>query len=213
MGLSLDRFFLVRGWLLGANMVAFGFCFGVLSNYLAIYGKEQLGITGGTGTYFMLCSVGLMLSRLQGSRGLRRGLLTHNAGGGMIISLVGYTLFILMPTLHSLSIINYPLSISLGYYGSALLIGLGNGHLWPAFQNMTICVAQNNQRGTANSTILVSWDIGIGLGILLGGIIAEHLGYSASFWTVAVVNAFGVALFFLSTRSFFLRRNLNPTVR
>ena len=105
-GLSLDRFFLVRGWLLGANMVAFGFCFGVLSNYLAIYGKEQLGITGGTGTYFMLCSVGLMLSRLQGSRGLRRGLLTHNAGGGMIISLVGYTLFILMPTLHSLSIIN-----------------------------------------------------------------------------------------------------------
>ena len=35
-GLSLDRFFLVRGWLLGVNMVAFGFCFGVLSNYLAI---------------------------------------------------------------------------------------------------------------------------------------------------------------------------------
>ena len=37
--LSLDRFFLVRGWLLGLNMVAFGFSFGVLSNYLAIYGK------------------------------------------------------------------------------------------------------------------------------------------------------------------------------
>jgi predicted MFS family arabinose efflux permease len=88
-----------------------------------------------------------------------------------------------------------------GYYGSALLIGLGNGHMWPAFQNMTICVAQNNQRGTANSTILVSWDIGMGLGILLGGIIAEHLGYGTSFWTVAVVNALGVALFFLATRS------------
>ena len=34
--LSLDRFFLKRGWLLGINMVFFGFCFGVLSNYLAI---------------------------------------------------------------------------------------------------------------------------------------------------------------------------------
>ena len=56
---SWDRFFLVRGWLLGLNMVAFGFSFGVLSNYLAIYGKEVMGITGGTGTYFMLCSVGL----------------------------------------------------------------------------------------------------------------------------------------------------------
>ena len=219
--LSMDRFFLLRGWLLGVNMVAFGFCFGVLSNYLAIYGKEQLGITGGTGTYFMLCSVGLILSRLQGGRTLRKGLLTHNAGSGMCISLVGYTLFILMPTLHSsfstlhssFLTLNSSLFIYLGYYGSALLIGLGNGHMWPAFQNMTINVAHNNQRGTANSTILISWDVGMGLGILLGGIIAEHLGYSAAFWTVALVNAVGVALYFLATKSFFLRRNLNDSVR
>ena len=211
--LSLDRFFLTRGWLLGLNMVAFGFSFGVLSNYLAIYGKEVMGITGGTGTYFLLCSIGLILSRLQGSKALRAGRVTHNAAEGMVISLVGYTLFILMPTLaQQLSIINYSLSIFLGYYASALLIGLGNGHMWPAFQNMTICVAPNNQRGTANSTILISWDIGMGLGILLGGIIAEHLGYNAAFWSVAFVNALGVALFFLATKSFFLRRNLNADV-
>ena len=207
--LSLDRFFLLRGWLLGVNMVAFGFCFGVLSNYLAIYGKEQLGITGGTGTYFMLCSIGLILSRLQGSKALRQGRVTHNAGTGIVTSLAGYTLFIAMPTLlpasHS--------AIMAGYYASALLIGLGNGHLWPAFQNMTINVASNSQRGTANSTILVSWDIGIGLGILAGGIVAEHLGYAASFWTVALVNLLGTLLYFLRTRHFFLQRNLNATVR
>ena len=210
--LSMDRFFLVRGWLLGLNMVAFGFSFGVLSNYLAIYGKEVMGITGGTGTYFMLCSVGLILSRLQGGKALREGRLTFNAGSGMVISLVGYTLFILMPTLAQLSIVNYQLSIALGYYGSALLIGLGNGHMWPAFQNMTINVARNNQRGTANSTILISWDIGMGLGILVGGVISELLGYGAAFWTVVLVNASGVACFFLATRAFFLQRNLNPTV-
>ena len=210
--LSMDRFFLVRGWLLGLNMVAFGFSFGVLSNYLAIYGKEVMGITGGTGTYFMLCSVGLILSRLQGGKALREGRLTFNAGSGMVISLVGYTLFILMPTLAQLSIVNYQLSIALGYYGSALLIGLGNGHMWPAFQNMTINVARNNQRGTANSTILISWDIGMGLGILVGGVISELLGYGAAFWTVVLVNASGVACFFLATRTFFLQRNLNPTV-
>ena len=206
---SLDRFFLVRGWLLGLNMVAFGFSFGVLSNYLAIYGKEVMGITGGTGTYFMLCSVGLILSRLQGGKALRNGRVTHNAGSGMVISLVGYTLFILMPTLFPAS----PTAIMSGYYGSALLIGLGNGHMWPAFQNMTINVAANNQRGTANSTILISWDIGMGLGILVGGVVSELLGYGAAFWTVVVVNATGVATFFLATKTFFLRRNLNPTVR
>ena len=210
--MSLDRFFLLRGWLLGINMVAFGFSFGVLSNYLAIYGKEVMGITGGTGTYFMLCSVGLILSRLQGGKTLRQGLLTHNAGTGMVISLVGYTLFIILPTLHQWSLVSYQWSLILGYYGSALLIGLGNGHMWPAFQNMTICVANNSQRGTANSTILVSWDLGMGLGILLGGVISELLGYSAAFWTVVVVNSAGVFLFFIATKSFFLKRNQNASV-
>ena len=198
--LSLDRFFLIRGWLLGINMVAFGFCFGVLSNYLAIYGKEVMGITSGTGTYFMLCSVGLILSRLQGGKTLRQGRVTHNAATGMVISLVGYTLFILMPNM-------------VGYYVSALLIGFGNGHMWPAFQNMTISVAPNSLRGTANSTILVSWDIGMGLGILVGGVISEFAGYAAAFWTVAVINAVGVTLFFTATRQFFLQRNLNSNVR
>ena len=193
---SLDRFFLLRGWLLGINMVFFGFCFGVLSNYLAIYGHDVLGRSGGTGTYFMLCSIGLILSRLQGGKALRQGKLVQNAGNGMLISLVGYTLFIALPG-------------DVGYYGSALLIGLGNGHMWPAFQNMMISMAHHNERGTANSTILVSWDVGMGLGIMLGGIVAELVSYDAAFWTVSVVNGVGVLLFFLRTRSFFLIRKID----
>lgn len=208
--LSLDRFFLLRGWLLGVNMVFFGFCFGVLSNYLAIYGKEELGITGGTGTYFMLCALGLMLSRLHGGRSLRKGMVTHNANSGVVISLVGYILFAILPLFAGslLSAVLLPV-----FYLSAVLIGLGNGHMWPSFQNMTICVAKNSQRGTANSTILVSWDVGMGLGILLGGVIAEHLGYSFTFVVVALANAAGVATYFLYARSFFLKRNLMEGVR
>ena len=193
--ISWDRFFLLKGWMLGANMIFFGLCFGILSNYLAIYSKEVMGITGGTGSYFMLLSIGLILSRLQGSKGLRQGRLTHNASEGVIISLIGYTLFIALPNFY-------------GYYLSALLIGLGNGHMWPAFQNMIISVANHNERGTANSTILISWDIGMGLGILVGGIVAEHFGYSAAFWFMAVINLVGVVMYFLSTKDFFLKRRL-----
>ena len=211
MPLRLDRFFLKSGWLIGVNMVFFGFCFGVLSNYLAIYGKQVLGMTGGTGAWFMLCSIGLILSRLQGGKALREGKLTQNAAEGMVISLVGYTLFILMPTIGGSKFFTFHFSLftSIGYYGSALLIGLGNGHLWPAFQNMMISVAHHNERGTANSTILVSWDCGMGLGILVGGIIAELLGYSAAFWTVAIINLAGVTLYFVRTRQFFIVRRLS----
>ena len=207
--LRLDRFFLKSGWLIGINMVFFGFSFGVLSNDLAIYGKQVLGMTGGTGAWFMLCSIGLILSRLQGGKALREGKLTQNASEGMVISLVGYTLFILMPTLSSLFPLPSYILHLIGYYGSALLIGLGNGHLWPAFQNMMISVAHHNERGTANSTILVSWDCGMGLGILVGGVIAELLGYSAAFWTVAIINLAGVTLYFVRTRQFFIVRRLS----
>ena len=193
--LSLDRFFLTRAWLLAINIAMFGFCWGVLSNYLAIYSKEVLSITGGTGTYFALLSMGLFSSRLQGRKALSQGKLTQNAAEGMLISLVGFTLFVAIP---------HPVA----YYLSAILIGLGNGHLYPAFLNMFVHVARHDQRGTANSSILTGWDLGFGVGCLLGGIVAEHFGYTATFWMVAAENAVSVILFFLASRQFFERRKI-----
>ena len=193
--LSLDRFFLTKGWLLAVNMVFFGFCFGVLQNYLAIYSKEVMGGTGGTGTFFMLLSIGLMVSRLLGAKTLREGRLTRSAAEGVLLSTVGYTLFVVC---HN----------NVGYYLSPLLIGLGNGHVWPAFMNMTINVAHNNQRGTANSTLLVSWDVGMGLGVLLGGFLTEYAGYVFAFRTVAAAQVAGTLLFLFFTRNFFLKRKL-----
>ena len=198
--ISLDRFFLTRAWMLAVNIALFGFCFGVLSNYIAIYSKEQLGITGGTGTYFMLLSMGLFMSRLQGAKALRQGYITRNAAHGMVLSAIGYTLFVAVPN-------------PIGYYGSAILIGLGNGHMYPGFLNMFVNVAHHNERGTANSSILTSWDLGFGIGILLGGLVAEAVSYTASFWLVAVVNIAGVILYFTAARRFFLARNLNGQVR
>ena len=193
--LSLDRFILLKGWRQGAAMICYAFSYGVLVTYVAIYGKEELGITGGTGLFFLLLSVGLILSRLVGSRTLRQGKVTENASIGTAIALVGYILFAAM---HN----------QWGYYGAALIIGLGNGHMFPAFQTMFINLASNTQRGTANSTLLVSWDIGMGLGILVGGIVAEHVGYHAAFWTACSVNLLGIAIFQLLSRKHFLRNKL-----
>ena len=193
--LSLDRFILLKGWRQGAAMICYAFSYGVLVTYVAIYGKEELGITGGTGLFFLLLSVGLILSRLVGSRTLRQGKVTENASIGTAIALVGYILFAAM---HN----------QWGYYGAALIIGLGNGHMFPAFQTMFINLASNAQRGTANSTLLVSWDIGMGLGILVGGIVAEHVGYHAAFWTACGVNLLGIAIFQLLSRKHFLQNKL-----
>lgn len=193
--ISLDRFFLVRAWREAVAMICFAFGYGVISTYIAIYGKERLGITGGTGVFFLLLSVGLILSRLIGSRTLRKGMLIWNASLGLLISLCGYFLFA--------GVHNY-----FGYYGAALIIGLGNGHMFPAFQTMFINLAPHTQRGTANSSLLISWDVGVGLGIMIGGMLVEYFGYFSAFWAAGFVNAAGVLFFFTNIRKTYQRDKL-----
>ena len=192
---SLDRFFLTRAWLLSVNIMFFAFSWGLMSCYIALYSQKVLAMTSGTGTFFMLISIGLIASRLQGAKALREGKLTRNAAEGMCISLVGYYLFIAFPSQFT-------------YYAAALLVGLGNGHLYPAFLNMFVATARHDQRGTANSSILVSWGVGMGIGILSGGMISGGLGYSFAFWVNFAVNAVGVVLYFAATRRFFLLRRI-----
>ncbi len=193
--LSLDRFVLTEGWREGAAVVCYAFSYGVLTTYIAIYGSEELGITSGTGLFFMLLAGGLVLSRLVGGQGLRDGKITRNAARGVVVALVGYLLLAAVHTHWS-------------YYAAALVIGLGNGHMFPAFQTMFVNLAPNSRRGTANSTMLVSWDIGMGLGILVGGIVAEHADFHATFWTAWGVNLLGVAVFYLFVRRHFLEKRL-----
>lgn len=193
--MSLDRFFLLKGWREGVTTACFSFSYGVLSTYLAIYGEKELGITSGTGTFFMLMAIGLIASRLLGGRSLRQGRITHNAGEGMVMSLVGYALF---------ALVQEPWA----YYSAALIIGLGNGHLCPAYQTMFINLAPNSQRGTANSSYLTSWDVGVGLGVLVGGWAAEFLGYRGAFEIAAAVNAVGVIGFFFFVRGNYLANRL-----
>lgn len=191
--MSLDRFFLTRAWLMAINILFFGLCWGVMSNYVALYGQQKLGITDGTGLFFILLAAGLVISRLCGVKALRAGRLTEIAISGALLGVAGYTLFALSPGKWS-------------YYLSALAIGLGNGRMYPAFLNMFISVARHDQRGTANSSILTSWDCGMGLGILLGGVLIEYAGFTAAFLVTAASQAAGTLLLIFVTRRFYLSR-------
>ncbi len=194
--ISLDRFFLVPAWLLAVNICCFALCWGIMSNYVAIYSVEVLHMTEGTGLFFMILSLGLFASRIQGSKALAKGKIVQNCIIGILLSLVGFTMFAAVP--HEWA-----------YYISAALIGLGNGHMYPAFLNMFIKLARVDQRGTANSSILTSWDVGMGLGIIIGGFLLEYISYSAAFWGAAVMQGVGTILFLLATRYFFERRRLD----
>ena len=193
--ISFDRFFLVKGWSEGVVIMSVGFSYGVLVTYLAIYGKEELGMTAGTGAWFAVLCTGLILSRLIGARSLRKGRVVQNVNRGILISVFGYLLFALMKN-------------PVGFYGAAIIIGLGNGHIFPGMQTMFVNLAPNNQRGTANSTLLTCWDVGMGIGVVFGGIAIHHSGYSAAFWFAFIVNLLGVIFYFLYVKNHFIRHRL-----
>ena len=194
--LSLDRFLLLKGWALFLVMFTMAFCYSILSTYVAIYGRERLGITTGTGLFFALFAIGLIVARLIGGPNLRKGKMVWNASFGMLVSICGFTLF---AGVHQ----------EWAYYLAPFIIGLGNGHLWPAFQNMFLNLAPNNQRGTANSTLLTSWDLGMGVGMLVGGSIAEHFGYFSAFWTGVSLFLCGIIFFFAFAKNHYLKYKLN----
>ena len=74
---------------------------------------------------------------------------------------------------------------------------------------MCVNLARHDQRGTANSTYLSGWDIGIGSGILVGGAMANYFGmHQQVFVTCAIALALGDIMFLAYTARHYLKNKL-----
>ena len=67
------------------------------------------------------------------------------------------------------------------FFVCALMIGIGYGVGVPAFQCLFVNVAPHNMRGTATSTYLTSFDLGVGIGMLSAGFIASCAGLAVAY--------------------------------
>ncbi|MGM9788298.1 MAG: MFS transporter [Candidatus Cryptobacteroides sp.] len=188
--ISLDRFFLLNGFRQALNVLCFAFSYGVISTYVAIYGKEELGVVTGTGYWFLFFAIGLMISRITGAKNLKNNKISLNTAEGILVSVLGYFIF---------AVFKSPWA----FYLTPFIIGLGNGHMYPGFQSMFVNLAHNSQRGTANSSMLTSWEAGVGLGVLLGGVFSEHWGYHCAFYLALAVNVLGILFYFFISKPHF----------
>ncbi len=193
--LSLDRFLLLKGIPGAVTTVFLSFAYGVLSTYVAVYGVEEVGLTSGTGMFFVCLSGGLVVSRLISGKLINRGYLTEVSKAGIALLIVSFLCFVFL---------KHPLT----FYGCGVAIGVGYGLLCPTLQTMFINLAHHNQRGTANATYLTSWDFGVGSGVLLGGIIAQHTSYSSAFLLGTFLLCIGLTLFLLWAGPYFDRNKL-----
>lgn len=193
--LSLDRFLLIKGIPGALTLLLFSFGYGILSTYVAMYAQDEIGLTAGASLFFVCLAVGLILSRFTAGKFLNKGYITRLILIGILLLIMGFACFIWLQN-------------KLFFYIAAVLIGLAYGFICPSFQTMFINLAPHNQRGTANATYYTSWDLGVGLGVLLGGSVAGWLNYTATYILGLILIIIGLAVFEIYTAKYFERNKL-----
>lgn len=166
--ISLDRFILVKGLPAGLALLLLSIPYGMTTNYVAMYALE-IGLNVETGFFFTFMAAGIAISRMFSGRMVDRGRIIEVIDAGIYVVIVCFFLLAACENINRWS----PTGASYLFFGIALFLGIGFGTMFPAFNTLFVNLAPNSQRGTATSTYLTSWDVGIGIGMLTGGYIAE----------------------------------------
>lgn len=155
--MSLDRFFLIRSWPIFLNQLLPCFAWGTIGPFVAQY-EKQIDIPN-PGIFFLFWAGGIIVSRVFAGRLVDKGKIHQVNVSAMFIVAISFAMFAVIHDIYVFCI-------------SGLFIGVGFGMMFPALQTLYINMAENNQRGTANSTYLIGFDVGLALGMLIGGYIS-----------------------------------------
>jgi predicted MFS family arabinose efflux permease len=105
---------------------------------------------------------------------------------------------------------NYPQFTEVFFFFISLMLGIGFGTIFPAFNSLFISLAPNNKRGTATSTYLTAWDIGIGSGLVIGGSVAQHTSFGMAYFTGACLIMVSILFFCLKVSPHYHKNKLHP---
>lgn len=197
--LSLDRFLLLKGIPAGISLLLLSIPYGMTTTYVAMYANE-IGIRVSTGLYFTFMAIGLAVSRIFSGKQVDKGRITQVISLGMWLAAFS---FLLLAFCRGLMQWNAAFTSNM-FLGIALLQGVAFGTMFPAFNSLFVSLAPHYLRGTATSTYLTSWDVGIGVGLMSGGAIAQAFGgFSYAYFVGAGFTVVSALYFLLKVRPHF----------
>lgn len=191
--ISFDRFFLIKGWPIFLNQLLPCFAWGTIGPFVAQYGKG-LGIPN-AGIFFLFWAGGIIASRVFAGKLVDRGKIHEVNVSAMAIVAIAFLVFALVHNIYAFCI-------------SGLFIGVGFGMMFPALQTLYINLAENNQRGTANSTYLIGFDLGLALGMLVGGYLTGYFSFETLYMVASGLCAISVVVYWTCSRVIFERKRL-----
>ncbi len=171
---GLDRFILLKGLPASLALLLLSIPFGSTTNFVAMY-VEQIGLHAPASIFFVLLALGLGGSRIFAGRYVDKGYVTECIHYGFY--LVIFALLLLASCAWLVEFCR-PLA-EIGFLIVPFVQGVGFGIIFPAYNTLYINLGRHDQRATATSTYLTAWDVGVGLGFVIAGVIAEHFSFSA----------------------------------
>lgn len=159
------------------NMMFLMIPYGAVIAYSSILAQEK-GIMDYLPYFYICLVVGMLLSKLSTQRMI---------DGGDHHILVCASLVVLILTMISFLF----LTTGIHLLAAGFFFGLGYGILQPLFQSFVTGTTPGPQRGVANSTYMLSYDIGIGIGSLLMGFMQESIGLTTGFALTAIAYVVG----------------------
>lgn len=191
--LSLDRFFLVKGWPIFLNQLLPCFAWGTIGPFVAQYGK-QINIPN-AGIFFLFWAGGIIASRVFAGKLVDKGKIHEVNVSAMAIVGIAFFAFASIHNIYAFCI-------------AGLFIGIGFGMMFPALQTLYINMAENNQRGTANSTYLIGFDLGLALGMLIGGYITGFMSFEALYLVASGLCILSIIMYWFVSRTIFEKKKL-----
>lgn len=201
--ISLDRFILLKGIPAGISLLLLSIPYGMTTNYVAMYAR-QIGITAETGFFFTCMALGMAVSRLFSGRLVDKGLVTQVISAGLYLVCFCYFSLTACGWLVSWNLT----ATTVFFFVIALLLGIGFGTMFPAYNSLFVNLAPNSQRGTATSTYLTSWDVGLGIGMLTGGYIAEIASFRMAYLFGSALTVVSMIYFRVKAGPHFLKNKL-----
>lgn len=190
---SFDRFFLLPAWPIFLNQLLPSFAWGTIGPFVAQYGK-QINIPN-AGIFFLFWAGGIIVSRIFSGRMVDKGYIHLVNTSAMAIVATAFLGFALIHNIVAFCV-------------SGLFIGIGFGMMFPALQTLYINMAKNNQRGTANSTYLVGFDLGLALGMLVGGYISGIYSFEILFMVASGLCFFSILVYQTISKRLFDRKRI-----
>ncbi len=201
--ISLDRFILLKGIPAGFSLLLLSIPYGMTTNYVAMYAR-QIGITAETGFFFTLMAVGMAISRLFSGKLVDKGMITEVITAGLYLVSICYFLLTACGWLAEWDMT----FTAILFFLISLLLGIGFGTMFPAYNTLFVNLAPNSQRGTATSTYLTSWDVGLGIGMLAGGYIAEISTFRMAYLCGAILTVISIGYFHFKAGPHFEKNRL-----